>query len=109
MALLVALGAMALDVIIGLGLKKLRSTSALRPRARSRPTIKVPDPLPSHPASRLPSALGGVSLPARRPPGGCVAHAEGYAAFFICASRSTTFGNNSLCHDERPLSSTIAN
>jgi hypothetical protein len=31
-------------------------------------------------------SIGGVSLPTRLPPGGCVAHAEGYAAFFMRAS-----------------------
>jgi hypothetical protein len=41
--------------------------------------------LPSHPASRLPSAsVASPSNPA--PTGVCVAHAEGYAAFFMRAS-----------------------
>src|SRR5208282_3304571 len=46
---------------------------------------KAPHWLPLHPVSRLPSAsVASPSHPA--PTGVCVAHAEGYAAFFMPAS-----------------------
>jgi len=53
--------------------------------------LDVTSPKSSSPASlssrfSTTFSTGGVSLPTRPLPGGCVAHAEGYAAFFMSAS-----------------------